>query len=231
MADKKYPHADHRKRVREAFRKSDISDIPDTGLLELLLFYSVPRKDTNPIAKSLLDKYGSLRGVLDAPYEELKTAEGIGESSALLLSVLPEIASRYSGKTGPKSALFEQGEAEKYVMNLFGDSENERFYLICLDTFGRATECSLLGEGSLTKVSIDKKSVVKTAVDSGAESVILAHNHPQGDAAPSENDILLTKELSRLLGEIGIGIADHIIAGKDGCLSLRNTVKFKNLFD
>lgn len=231
MADKKYPHADHRKRVREAFRKSNISDIPDRGLLELLLFYSVPRRDTNATAKSLLDRYGSLKGVLEAPYDELKEAGGIGESSALLLSVLPEIASRYSGNTAPESALFEQGEAEKYVMNLFVDSENEKFYLICLDPFGRATECALLSEGDATHVSIDKKSVVKTAVDSDAESVILAHNHPEGDAAPSEKDILLTKELSRLLGEIGISIADHIIAGKDSCLSLRNTVKFKNLFD
>ena len=231
MEGKKYPHADHRRRVREAFRKTDVSAIPDRGLLEFLLFYSIPRRDTNPTAKLLLEKYGSLAGVLSAPALELLEIDGIGESSALLLSVIPEISSRLGGKTVGEGALFEQGEAEKYIAKLFEGSANEKFYMICLDAFGRATGCALLGEGDPTQVTIDKKSAVKTALDSDADSVILAHNHPLGEAAPSDRDILLTRELGRLLAEMGIGLADHIIAGKDSCLSLRSTAKFKELFD
>jgi DNA repair protein RadC len=230
MADKKYPHADHRRRVREAYRKSKPSEIPDRGLLELLLFYSIPRRDTNALAGTLLDKYGSLKGVLNAPFDELTQTDGIGESSALLLSVLPEISERLR-KGESKTALFEQGEAEKYVTELFTNSVNEEFYMICLDAFGRAIGCVLLGEGDLTSVTIDKKDIIKAALDSDADSVILTHNHPSGEAAPSEKDIFLTCEICRLLREIGIKVTDHIIAGRDGCLSLRATYKFKELFD
>ncbi len=231
MAGIKYPHSDHRRRVREAFRKTDISEVPDRALLELLLFYSVPRKDTNQTAENLLAEYGSLKEILRVPFDELKKTDGIGESSALLLSILPEIAERYSGKPSPKIPAFERGEAQDYVMKLFEKSENEKFYLICLDALGRAICCNLLGEGDVTRVTVDKKSVVRAALDSDADSVILTHNHPRGVAAPSEKDIILTNEIHRLLNEIGIKLIDHIIAGTDGCLSLRATYKFQNYFD
>jgi len=231
MDKKKYPHADHRQRVRKAFREADTATVPDRSLLELLLFYSIPRRDTNALAGALLEKFGSLKAVLDAPYDELIKVDGMGESSALLLSVLPEISLRYREDGKPLPALFETGEAEKFVSALFRNCKNEEFHIICIDALGRATVCKKAAEGDENSVSVSKRAILEAAFSSDAESVILAHNHPDGDAAPSKEDIELTREAARLLGETGIRLTDHLISGRDGILSLASTAKYKSLFE
>lgn len=231
MAEKKiYPHANHRKRVRDAFRLTGADDMPDRSLLELILFYSVPRKDTNALAGELLKKYGSLRAVFDAPYEELMEIDGLGESSALLLTVIPGISRRYGGMHYSGTAIFEPGEAIEYIGGLFKDKEKEEFYIICLDALGRPVLCERLARGDTECVEVDKRAILETAFKADADSVILAHNHPFGEAAPSQNDTELTKEAARLLAETGIKLKDHIICGKDGSISLASTAKFKDLF-
>ncbi len=227
---KKYPHADHRQRVRKAFREAGADGMPDRGLLELLLFYSIPRKDTNPIAAELLNKYGSIQAVFDATYEELMQVEGMGESSALLLTMLPEIARRYSGNGKDVPLLFERDEAEKYILSLFSESKNEEFYIVCLNAVGGAVACRRLAEGSENSVKVDKRAILEAAFEADADSVILAHNHPSGEAAPSAEDIALTKETARLLAETGIGLTDHIIAGNGEIISLASTEKFRDIF-
>lgn len=225
-----YPHANHRQRVRNLFRQVGADTVSDRGLLEMILFYSVPRRDTNELAARLLEKYGNLKSIFDAPYEELLGIEGIGESSALLLTIMPGICRRYSGKDESKPALFEYAEAEKYVSELFADCKNEEFYIICLDALGRAKGCRRLATGSPDSVSVDKRAILETAFEYDADYVILAHNHPNGQAAPSPEDAVLTSEAARLLGETGIQLADHIICGTDDCLSMASTAKFKYLF-
>lgn len=227
---KKYPHADHRQRVRKAFRESGIDRMPDRAILEMLLFYSIPRKDTKPIAEALLEKYGTLKAVLDAPYDELISFEGMGESSALLLSMLTGVAARCSTESKNAPAIFEKSEAENYISELFKNSVNEEFYIICLDAVGMAICCKKLAEGEKNSVRADKRSILEAAFEADADSVIIAHNHPDGEAAPSREDIELTKETARLLAETGIKLTDHIIAGKDSVLSLASTVKFKDIF-
>ncbi len=230
MSNKIYPHAAHRQRVRKAFLQSGTENIPDRGLLEFLLFYAIPRRDTNDLAALLLKEYGSLKAVLDAPYDELIKIEGIGESAALLLSSLPEISKRCDGKRISPKAIYEPGEAESFVTRLFEGTENEEFYIICVDAAQRAVACEKLASGDESSVRVDKKAVLKTAFENDADSVILAHNHPKGEAAPSEADIELTKDAGRLLAETGIRLADHIICGAGGCLSLASTAKFSYIF-
>ena len=227
---KKYPHADHRQRVRKAFRESDFENLPDRAVLEFLLFYAIPRRDTNPIAASLLERYGSLEAVLEAPYEELMQTPGMGESSALLLSLLPDISSRIKGQNKPVKAIFEKEEAKKYIYNLFKNSEKEEFYIICLNAVGVAVSCKKLAEGDENTVRVDKRKILETAFEADADSVIIAHNHPGGEAAPSAGDIELTKETARLLAETGIKLSDHIIVGDDSLLSLALTAKFRDIF-
>ena len=230
MENKKYPHADHRRRVREAFIKGGTAHIPDRGLLELILFYAIPRRDTNALATSLIEKYGSLKGVSEAGYDDLIKEEGIGESAALLLSTLPEISKRCGKEAKSLRAICEPGQAQAFVKDLFKDTENEEFIMICIDASGRSTACVKLAQGDKTGVVIDKKEMLRAAIESDAESVIFAHNHPGGEAAPSAADIELTLDASRLLAETGIRLEDHIIAGADECLSLASTAKFAYIF-
>ena len=230
MGDKKYPHAVHRQRVRKAFLQSGTESIPDRGLLEFLLFYAIPRRDTNELASHLLEEFGSLKAVFDASYDELIKFDGIGESAALLLSSLPEISKRYAGEKVSPRAIYEPGEAESFVRALFEKSEKEEFYIICVDAAGRAFACEKLASGDESSVKVDKKAVLRVAFENDADSVIFAHNHPKGETAPSKADTELTRDASRLLAETGIKLADHIIYGSSGCLSLASTAKFSNIF-
>ncbi len=230
MPDVKYPHADHRKRMRAAFLKTDIDSVPDRSMLEMLLFYAVPRKDTAPIADRLMEKYGSVKNVLDAPYEELKNIEGMGESSALMMSILSALGRRLSagGEARPVKGNEETVDAiEKKLRN----APNEIFTVICCDAFGRVIAFREVGEGSPSEVAVDKRKILETAFEFDADSVILVHNHPGGDAAPSKADITLTREAAALLAQTGIKLTDHIIVGKDSRLSLASTANFSSLFD
>ena len=227
MDREKYPHINHRQRVREAFRKSGCENMGDRNLLELLLFYAIPRKDTNQIACELLKKYGSLEAVLNAPYDELTGAPGMGESSALLLTVLPEICKRYSEK---KYQPAEIDDIEKLIAGKLTDKSNENLLMVCLDAVDRVIDVTLLAEGNGESVTVDKRKILETAFERNADSVILAHNHPFGEAAPSKEDIELTRETALLLAQTGIRLKDHFIVAGNDILSLAQTEKFKPLF-
>ncbi len=231
MPTDKYPHQNHRQRVRDSFRNMPLAEMPDRSILELLLFYAIPRKNTNLIAGRLLEEYGSLAGVLNAPYEELAKTEGMGESSALLLSILPEISRRFESNATPVNTILEKDELNAYIRKNMCGLKNEVFMVICLDPIGRVTLCKKIAEGNDTSVTVDKRTILETVFSADADSVILAHNHPYGEAAPSHEDIELTKEIITLLNETGIKLTDHIIVGKGNILSLASTEKFKNLFE
>ena len=147
MAEKsKNPHERHRERIRETFRKTGIENMPEHSVLELLLFYSVPRKDTNELAHRLIDTFGSLSRVLDAPYERLMEVDGIGDSSALLLSSIPALCRRYiEDSAGKKLSLAEPEDVMKYAVAKFYGCKSEVFYLICLDAAGNLINCCKLG--------------------------------------------------------------------------------------
>ena len=230
--DSKNLHQNHRLRVRETFRKAGVDGMPDHNLLELLLFYSIPRKDTNEIAHRLIETFGSLNGVFDAPYERLLEVEGVGESSALLLSLVPGICRRYvEGMTDKKKINLDSAEAaEEYIVKKFYGCKNEVFYMLCLDGVGNLINCCKLGEGSSGTVVVDKRTMLEIALRNNADKVIFAHNHPNGLAIPSKNDLEMTYEFSSILSPVGIRLADHfIIAGNDS-LSLASVEKFRYLF-
>ncbi len=228
---KKNVHENHRARVRETIRKTGIGNIPDINLLEYLLFYSIPRKDTNEIAHRLLDTFGSLNGVLNADYEQLLEVEGMGENSALLISLIPGISRRYieSGEQ-KKINLSEPSDVMEYVKSKFFGEKKEVFYMLCLDAFGNLINCCKLGEGNPETVVLDKRSLLEIAFRNNADTVIFAHNHPNGVAAPSRKDIETTDEMQSLFSKCGIRLADHIIAAKNETVSLASTSKYSVLF-
>lgn len=228
----KNPHENHRARIRETFRKAGVDGMPDHNLLELLLFYSIPRKDTNELAHRLISTFGSLNRVFDATYEQLLDVEGMGESSALLISMVPAICRRYiEGSVSGKINLSEPEDAISYVVKKFyGNNKVEAFYMLCLDAVGNLINCCKLGEGTAGSVIIDKRNVLETAFRNNADKVIFAHNHPNGLAVPSRDDLTMTSDLKSLLNGVGIRLADHIIVAGDETLSLASVQKFRNLF-
>ncbi len=232
MSEKnKNPHENHRARLRETFRKVGVEGMPDHNLLEFLLFYSIPRKDTNELAHRLISTFGSLNRVFDADYEQLLSVEGMGESSALLISTIPGICRRYAeGQTKGKINLSAPEDAVEYIRKKYYGCKVEVFYMMCLDALGNLINCTKLGEGTSGKVLIDKREVLEVALRTNADKVIFAHNHPNGIAAPSKEDLSLTSDLSSILSSVGIRLADHIIIADNDSLSLASVQKFSPLF-
>lgn len=225
------PHENHRARLRETFIKAGVDDMPDHNLLELLLFYSITRKDTNELAHRLIENFGSLNRVFDAPYEELLKVDGMGESSALLISAIPAICRRYSENTvSGKINLSEPEDAVEYAVRKFYGSKVEEFYMLCLDSLGNLTNCCKIGDGTASSVAVDKRTVLETAFRNNADRVIFAHNHPYGVAAPSREDVNLTGEMCALLKNVGVRLADHIIVAGGDSISLASVEKFRGLF-
>ncbi len=225
------PHQNHRARVRETFRRAGVDGMPDHNVLELLLFYSIPRKDTNELAHRLIDTFGSLNRVFNASYEQLMQVDGMGESSALLISMVPAICRRYAeGGEAKKINLSEPDDVSAYILKKYYGVKHEIFFMLCLDGTGNLINCCKLGEGTAGNVLIDKRSVLETALRNNADKVIFVHNHPNGIAAPSKNDIEMTGELKALLSGVDIRLADHIIVAGNEALSLASIPKFAPLF-
>lgn len=226
------PHKNHRARLRETFRKAGAERMPDHNLLELLLFYSIPRKDTNELAHRLISAFGSLNRVFDASYEQLLEIEGMGESSALLISMIPSICKRYiDGSVSGKINLSEPEDVMRYaVKRYYGNNKVETFYMLCLDAVGNLVNCCKLGEGTSGSVVVDKRNVLETAFRNNADKVIFIHNHPNGIAAPSKNDLQMTTDFASVLLGVGIRLSDHIIVAGDEAISLASIEKFKPLF-
>lgn len=231
MKNTENPHQNHRARIRETFRKAGVEKMPDHNLLELLLFYSIPRKDTNEIAHRLISTFGSLNRVFDASYEQILEVEGVGESSALLISMIPAICKRYiDGRAKAKINLSEPAQAREYIEKLFFGCNCETFYLLCLDAVGNLINCCKIGEGTSENVLVDKRAVLETAFRNNADKVIFAHNHPNGIAAPSKKDLEMTGEMSSLLSGVGIRLADHFIVAANESISLASIEKFSTMF-
>lgn len=224
-------HKNHRARMRQTIKKTGVENIPDINLLEYLLFYSIPRKDTNEIAHNLLDTFGSLSGVLNASYEQLLEVEGMGENSALLISLIPGISRRYV-ESGEKKRinLSEPEEAAEYLRTKYFGAKKEIFYMLCLDATGNLLNCCKLGEGIPENVLIDKRQALEAAFRSKADTVIFAHNHPNGIAAPSKDDIDMTGDFIGIFRKVGIRVADHIIIAGNDYLSLASLQKYSIMF-
>ncbi len=205
-------HEGHRKRMKMRFMKDGIDSFEPHQVLELLLFYSIPRRDTNELAHELLKKYGSLSGVFEADPKDLAKIPGIGENTAFLLSLIPQLARRYTNdKWGDKPELNSSTKAGNYAVSLFGGRTYEAFYIICLDAQNRVNYSELVHEGTINEAPVYPRLLVEAAIRHKANSVILAHNHPGGTLNPSRADIEATRTICTALEAISIKVIDHII--------------------
>ena len=221
-------HKGHRDRLRERYLKDGLDSFEDHQVLELLLFYSIQRKDTNEIAHRLLKEFGSLANVLDASGEDLMNVEGIGMNSAVLLSCISDVFRKYKQSLMDKNPLIETTSgAMIYAKNLLEGRKYENLYVICLNGKGEIIHSRKVAEGTLSEVSAYPRKIVEAALQCKAFSVILAHNHPGGSAMPSEADLLVTRKVAKALALVDIELKDHIIVGKDKAISLKEINAFK----
>ena len=217
-------HDGHRERLRQNFLEHGLSSMNDINALELLLFYAVPRRDTNELAHLLLQHFGSLDGVFSASAEELCEVEGIGAYAASLLTLVPEIMkkSRLS-KSREIRQIRSSDDAGEYLLPYFMNERDEVVYLLCLDSKRAVICCAEMGRGVVNSVDTSVRRIVEKALKVKACSVIIAHNHPDGLALPSREDDLFTKCLYNALETVGIRLEDHIIVADEDYISIADT--------
>ncbi len=214
-------HKGHRERMIKRFREEGLDNFTDIQVLEFLLFPVISRKDTNPIAHALLNRFGSLSRVLEASEEELQKVEGIGPKAALFLHMLPEIGRYYLVDKSTQSKILKTiDQCGRYLMPFFFGRQVETVFLLCMDAKCKVLCCKEVGEGSVNSAGISVRRIVETALSANATSVVLAHNHPSGVAIPSPEDYQTTHRIADALRAVEIHLVDHIVVADDDYVSM-----------
>jgi DNA repair protein RadC len=212
----------HRERLRDRFREAGTDALSDYELLELLLFRAQPRRDMKPIAKALLEKFGSFAEVISAPEKRLAEVEGIGEASITDLKIVQAAASRLlRGQVKKRPALSSWSAVLDYCRTAQAFADREQFRVLFLDKRNQLIADELQQIGTIDHTPVYPREVVKRALELSATAMILVHNHPSGDPTPSRADIQMTQQIISVASPLGISVHDHIIVGKDGHASLK----------
>ena len=208
--------------MKERFLRQGLDGFEDHLVLELLLFYAIPRIDVNELAHTLLDRFRSLHGVLDAPPEELKKVPGVGQNAALLLKLIPQLGRRYLLSQYAKKdvVLQDSAQAGRYLIPFFQSERDEIVYVLCLNSKNKVLSCEPMFKGDLNAAQVSIRKIVELVLKENAASVILAHNHPGGSPEPSKEDILLTADITKALQAVDITLRDHIIVSGTDFVSL-----------
>ncbi len=214
-------HDGHRERLKKTFLENGLGSMHDINALELLLFYAVSRRDTNELAHALLNRFGSLDGVFHASVQELTEIPGIGEHTAILLTLIPRIIKKSAvSRTDSIRQINSTRDAGEFFVPRLADEQDEIVLMICLDSRRSVICCCEMGRGVVNNVSINTRRVVEKALKARASSVIISHNHPRGLAYPSREDEQVTKNLYNALEIVGIRLEDHIIVAEGDYFSM-----------
>lgn len=225
-------HEAHRRRMRERFLKEGLDGFEPHEVIEMILYNTIPRGNTNEIAHLLLDKFGSFSGVFDAPYEELLTVPGIGEVSATYIKMMPQICRRYyEDRRDKKIRVYRLEEAVDILFQKFIGRSNEVVVLMLLDSQSRMLYCDVVNEGSVKEAPVYVRRIVSLALGYNAESAILSHNHPSGNAIPSGGDISVTQTVHHALEAVDVLLRDHIIIAGENYLSMSHANIPSGLFE
>lgn len=216
-------HDGHREKMRARFLNAGLEAFADHEALELLLYYAIPRRDTNPIAHALMERYGSLSAVLEAPVEDLRKVEGIGESAAILLRLVFQLHRRARLADARDTVLNSTERTGRYLLELFAGLNREVLYQLCLDQKGKLLACKRLSEGSANSTEMNIRLLAENAILTSASAVILAHNHPSGIALPSQDDFNTTERARAALNTVGVVLLDHIIVADGDFVSMADS--------
>lgn len=224
-------HDGHRRRMKEEFLKGGLDHMPPHRVLELLLFYSIPQGDVNGIAHRLLERFGSLAEVLEAPHERLLEVPGVGPHTACHIRLVGALIRRYYVE---KAELADYGDpmeriAQQMVARYLGLSE-ERLTLVCLDDSLKELSFQFVKTGVEDAVQIRFRDLARLALDCRATSIILGHNHPRGLALPSQEDLETTVQLAKKFQLLGIRLLDHIVVAGNDYVSMAQSGALSEVF-
>lgn len=214
-------HDGHRERMRNRFLEHGLDNFTEHEILELLLFYAIPRVDVNPLAHHLINTFGSLAGVLDAEPIDLYKVKGIGSNAAALLHMMPQVFQRYQISRTDEKLVFDTAEkAAEYLIQYYTGKTYEQAIVILMDNKCQVLNICEIGEGNVSSVEIDTRILIKRAIQYNAASAILAHNHPKGVCRASRIDIHLTSQVRALLAAIKVKLVDHIVVSENRWVSI-----------
>ncbi len=214
----------HRSRMKQRYLETGLVGFDDVSTLELLLQYAIPRQDTKPIAQELLGHFGSLATVMEAPIVQLTQVKGIGDSAAILIHLVNQVARRHMIQRATfDRILCNTTECGEYLVPFFFGSRDEVVYLLCLDSKCMVLDCQKIGEGGVNSTGVSLRKIVERALSCNATSVVLSHNHTNGVAIPSIEDQRTTQFLRHGLEVIGLHLADHIIVAGEDFISMKES--------
>lgn len=214
-------HKGHRMRVKTEFRDKGLDHFPHHRIMEMLLYYSIRRGDTNELGHMLVEKFGSISSIFDADYQLLKEVPGLGEESATLIKFISSIIRVYmDDHVSLHNVITDSNTAKKYMQYKFLCEPKECIFLACMGSNGKVIYCDKIAEGSPEKVSISPAKVVKAALRANAVRAVLSHNHPNGICIPSNKDLQTTSILFDELRRVDVELFDHIIVAPDGVYSM-----------
>lgn len=232
MSDKENLHAGHRLRVKAQLLAGTVNEnTPPHILLEALLYYSVPRRDTNPLAHRLLNRFGSIEAVLSAPQDELMKIDGVTENTVSLFKLFLVLQKKIAAERA-------DGVDELHTTEEIGEYLKQRYYmrcsefvsLLCLRGNGKILSFDFIGEGDVASVGLSTRSILEIVIKHNATVAVLAHNHPSGIALPSAVDVEITRGLVTALKQVGVNLIDHIILADNDYVSMAQSQEYSNLF-
>ncbi len=232
VADKKSGiHTGHRDRMRARFSETGFKGMHEHEMLEMLLYYSVPRRDTNPLAHALIDRFGSLAGVLQANTEQLLSVDGVTMNTVTLIRMILPLFHQYRKSSSEGIRLNTPDKTAEYLINYYSGVLSEQVVVICIDASCKVVGFETVCEGDTSSCLINCRRLIEIVLKYPMTSgVILSHNHPNGVALPSRDDVESTSELFKTLANVNIKLVDHIIVAGEEFTSMASSAQFKNLF-
>ncbi len=231
MSDRENVHTGHRERVKTRFLENGAGAFARHELVEFLLFFGIPRKDTNELAHRLLNHFGSLSALLGASYEELVSVRGMTHNAAVLIRLFNELETECQRERfAAERFLNTREKLRDYILPLFLGVETEQVRLVCMDGNGRVLACGLLSEGCANAAEINTRQALQLALRCNATNAVLAHNHPSGQPTPSREDVESTTALAKALELAGVKLVDHLIVSGHAYLSMREVPSCTSIF-
>lgn len=225
-------HKGHRMKVKQKFYECGLQGMAEHNILEFLLFFGIPYKDTNQIAHELIDYFGSISAVFEAKRTDLMKIKGMTENAACLISMILPLYRKYSEDLISRRKTFEETEdVVNFLRTLYIDNNNnERVFVLCFDASNHMTTYRMLSEGDIRSSSFDIRKLVSIVLETNAASITISHNHPHGVATPSCDDIGTTKVIASLMYTLKVKFNDHIIITDDDYFAMARSRRFAHIF-
>ncbi|MDE6412796.1 MAG: DNA repair protein RadC [Eubacterium sp.] len=223
----------HRKRMLKAFAERGSSSFEDYQMLEMVLFYVIPRKDVKPIAKALLKHFGSLENVLSASKKQLMNIPGVGNETAVYLNLIFDVFLRLrDNRCKEQKTIKSLDDAADYFKEMYQfENKDERLAVMMLDSSNTIINCIFLSEGSVNAMEVNARKLMEQIIGFNASSVIIAHNHPNGLAYPSMEDVNFTLNVREMLKNMGVTLVDHVILNNKEAFSMHSDLEFVDYFE